>query len=59
MAAGTRRLASLYERELAALEEAGWGVAEGSRVLRGYPITPGRIERPAALDPFVLRPGVG
>ncbi|HEY5474917.1 MAG TPA: hypothetical protein VIK32_17240, partial [Candidatus Limnocylindrales bacterium] len=27
-----------------ALKTAGWGVAEGSRVLREYPITPGRIE---------------
>jgi type I restriction enzyme, R subunit len=27
-----------------ALEAAGWGVVEGSRVLREYPITPGRIE---------------
>jgi len=27
-----------------ALTEAGWGVVEGSRVLREYPITPGRIE---------------
>jgi type I restriction enzyme R subunit len=27
-----------------ALKAAGWGVAEGSRVLREYPITPGRIE---------------
>ncbi|MEN9675184.1 MAG: hypothetical protein RIS76_1080 [Verrucomicrobiota bacterium] len=27
-----------------ALKGAGWGVAEGSRILREYPITPGRIE---------------
>jgi type I restriction enzyme R subunit len=27
-----------------ALEAAGWGVVEGSRVLREYPITLGRIE---------------
>ena len=27
-----------------ALAAAGWGVAEGSRVRREYPITPGRIE---------------
>ena len=27
-----------------ALKEAGWGVVEGSRILREYPITPGRIE---------------
>ena len=27
-----------------ALQEAGWGVAEGSKILREYPITPGRIE---------------
>jgi len=27
-----------------ALAAAGWGVVEGSRVLREYPITPGRIE---------------
>ncbi|MBK8275398.1 MAG: DEAD/DEAH box helicase family protein [Nitrospira sp.] len=27
-----------------ALKTAGWGVVEGSRVLREYPITPGRIE---------------
>ncbi len=27
-----------------ALKAAGWGVVEGSRVLREYPITPGRIE---------------
>jgi len=27
-----------------ALKAAGWGVAEGSRILREYPITPGRIE---------------
>ena len=29
-----------------ALAAAGWGVAEGSRVRREYPITPGRIEGP-------------
>src|SRR5688500_2699059 len=27
-----------------ALRAAGWGVVEGSRVLREYPITPGRVE---------------
>jgi hypothetical protein len=27
-----------------ALRDAGWGVVEGSRILREYPITPGRIE---------------
>src|ERR1019366_8227887 len=27
-----------------ALKEAGWGVVEGSRILREYPITLGRIE---------------
>ena len=27
-----------------ALAAAGWGVVEGSRILREYPITPGRIE---------------
>src|SRR5450759_3417804 len=27
-----------------ALKAAGWGFAEGSRILREYPITPGRIE---------------
>lgn len=27
-----------------ALRAAGWGVVEGSRILREYPITPGRIE---------------
>jgi len=27
-----------------ALEAAGWGVVEGSKILREYPITPGRIE---------------
>jgi len=27
-----------------ALKTAGWGVVEGSRILREYPITPGRIE---------------
>ncbi|MEK6303744.1 MAG: DEAD/DEAH box helicase family protein [Acidobacteriota bacterium] len=27
-----------------ALKEAGWGVVEGSKVLREFPITPGRIE---------------
>ena len=27
-----------------ALKAAGWGVADGSRILREYPITPGRIE---------------
>ncbi len=27
-----------------ALKAAGWGVVEGSKILRGYPITPGRIE---------------
>jgi type I restriction enzyme, R subunit len=27
-----------------ALREAGWGVVEGSRILREYKITPGRIE---------------
>ncbi|BFU92239.1 MAG: hypothetical protein NTAFB01_34260 [Nitrospira sp.] len=27
-----------------ALKAAGWGVVEGSRILREYPITPGRIE---------------
>ena len=26
------------------LKEAGWGVVEGSRIRREYPITPGRIE---------------
>lgn len=27
-----------------ALKAAGWGVIEGSKILREYPITPGRIE---------------
>ncbi len=27
-----------------ALKAAGWGVVEGSRILREFPITPGRIE---------------
>ena len=27
-----------------ALAAAGWGVVEGSRIRREYPITPGRIE---------------
>ncbi len=27
-----------------ALKAAGWGVVEGSRVLREFPLTPGRIE---------------
>jgi len=27
-----------------ALKVAGWGVVEGSKILREYPITPGRIE---------------
>ena len=27
-----------------ALKEAGWGVVEGSRIMREYPIAPGRIE---------------
>ncbi|HEX2695648.1 MAG TPA: hypothetical protein VHP61_07820 [Acidobacteriota bacterium] len=27
-----------------ALKAAGWGVAENSKILREYPITPGRIE---------------
>ena len=27
-----------------ALKAAGWGVAEGRKILREYPITPGRIE---------------
>lgn len=27
-----------------ALAEAGWDVVEGSKILREYPITPGRIE---------------
>src|SRR5450759_4591207 len=27
-----------------ALKAAGWGVMEGSKILREYPITPGRIE---------------
>ena len=27
-----------------ALKEAGWGVVEGSKIFREYPITPGRIE---------------
>jgi len=27
-----------------ALKAAGWGVVEGSRILREYPISPGRIE---------------
>ena len=27
-----------------ALKAAGWGVVEGSKILREYPITPGRIE---------------
>jgi len=27
-----------------ALKAAGWGAVEGSRIHRGYPITPGRIE---------------
>jgi type I restriction enzyme, R subunit len=27
-----------------ALKEAGWGVVEGSKILREYPIAPGRIE---------------
>ncbi len=29
-----------------ALKAAGWGVVEGSKILREYPITPGRIEGP-------------
>ncbi len=29
-----------------ALQAAGWGVVEGSRIRREYPITPGRIEGP-------------
>jgi type I restriction enzyme R subunit len=29
-----------------ALKAAGWGVVDGSRILREYPITPGRIEGP-------------
>jgi type I restriction enzyme R subunit len=32
------------ERIDPALQAAGWGVVEGSRILREYPITPGRIE---------------
>ena len=27
-----------------ALQAAGWGVVEGSKILREYPSTPGRIE---------------
>ena len=27
-----------------ALKAAGWGIVEGSKILREYPITPGRIE---------------
>ncbi|MEO0017997.1 MAG: hypothetical protein RLZZ522_1280 [Verrucomicrobiota bacterium] len=27
-----------------ALQAAGWGVVEGSKILREYPISPGRIE---------------
>ena len=27
-----------------AVKAAGWGVVEGSKVLRGYPIAPGRLE---------------
>jgi type I restriction enzyme R subunit len=27
-----------------ALQAAGWGVVEGSRIRREYPITPGRLE---------------
>ena len=27
-----------------ALKAAGWGAVEGSKILREYPITPGRIE---------------
>src|SRR3970040_1352492 len=27
-----------------ALKEAGWGIGDGSKILREYPITPGRIE---------------
>ncbi len=27
-----------------ALQAAGWGVVEGSRIRREYPMTPGRIE---------------
>ena len=27
-----------------ALKEAGWGVVDGSKIRREYPITPGRIE---------------
>jgi len=39
-----------------AIKTAGWGVAEGSKILREYPITPGRIEgygwrgKPLAVD---------
>jgi len=32
------------ERIDPALKAAGWGVVEGSKILREYPITPGRIE---------------
>ena len=27
-----------------ALKAAGWGVVDGSKIMREYPITPGRIE---------------
>src|SRR3954471_7394954 len=43
-----------------ALKAAGWGVVEGSKILREYPITPGRIEaygrrgRPLAADYVVV-----
>ena len=32
-----------------ALKEAGWGIVEGSKILREYPITLGRIVRGVAL----------
>ena len=33
-----------------ALKAAGWGVVEGSRILREYHITPGRIEGRGGAD---------
>ena len=42
-----------------ALKAAGWGVVEGSRIRREYPIAPGRIEghgkrgKPLTADPSV------
>jgi hypothetical protein len=44
------------------LKVAGWGVVEGSRIHREFPITPGRIEaggrrgKPLSADPRSLNP---